>query len=97
MRGRGGVVWREGEDGEDEEARGQHQSLKAFERLTSGQMGSPETQDLRGQGRKSTACSVSAIGQKERRKEGRRGGRKGVVSPLGDSQRSGLDLELQKA
>lgn len=53
---------------------GQQQSLKAFERLTSGQMGSPETQDLREQGRKSTACIVSATGQKETRKEGRRGG-----------------------
>lgn len=82
MRGRGGVVWR-GEEGEDEEVSGRCQSLKAFERLTSDQMGSPETRDLREQGRKSTACSVSARGQKERGKEGR----KDVVSPLGDSQR----------
>lgn len=59
----------------------QHQSLKAFERLTSGQTGSPETQDLREQGRESTACSVSARGQKERRKEERRGGRKDVCEP----------------
>lgn len=74
MRGLGGVVWREGED---EEARGEWTApkSKSFERLTSGQMGSPETRDLREQGRKSTACSVSARGQKKRRKEGREGGR----------------------
>ena len=32
------------------EASVRHQSLKAFERLTSGQMGFPETRDLREQG-----------------------------------------------
>lgn len=61
-----------GEKGKDEEARGDWTApmSKSFERLTSGQMGSPKTQDLREQGRKSTACSLSAGGQKERRKEG---------------------------
>lgn len=48
-----------------------YQSFKSVKRLTSGQMGSPEIRDLREQGRKSTACSVSARGHKEKGKGGR--------------------------
>lgn len=47
-----------------------------FNRLTSGRTGSPKTRDLREQGRKSTACSEGATGQKDRRRGGvRKGGR----------------------
>lgn len=86
MRGRG-EVWRE--EGRNEQT---VPKFESFERLTSGQMGSPETRDLREQGRESTACSVSARGHKEKGKEWR----EDAVSPSGDSQRSKLRPRVAK-
>lgn len=83
-----------GGDGDDGEGKreAQKQKLKSFrERLTSGQMDSPEIQDLGDHGERVNGMQCKR--KKERRKEGRegRGGRnKDVVSPLGDSQRSSL-------
>lgn len=72
---------------------GQHQNLKAFEGLTSGQKDSPETRDLREQGEK-----VNGMQCKRKRPEGKKeGGKEGCCEPTGLSQRSGLDLELQQA
>lgn len=67
----GGVAWRE--------VGGERMAsmLENLERLTSGRLDSPETQDLGEQGRKSTACSVSARGQRKKRKGGGGGGRGG--------------------
>lgn len=56
---------------------------EAFERLTSGQMGSPETQGFEGAGEKVMQCKRNRPrGKKERREEVRRD----AVSPNGDSQ-----------
>lgn len=72
MKGWGGVVWKEGQD---EETNRQHQSLKASRDSPLVRWVLQRLRTLREQGRKSMACSVSARGQKERRKGGRIEGR----------------------
>lgn len=60
---------------------------RAFLRLTSGQMGSPETQGFKGAGQKVMQYKRNRPeGKKERREEVRRD----AVSPLSDSHRSAL-------
>lgn len=56
--GRGVCLKRRGGMRKQGEASVRHQSLKAFERLTSGQMGFPETRDLREQGGESQRHAV---------------------------------------
>lgn len=67
---------------------------EAFQRLTSGQMGSPETQGFKGAGEKVMQCKRNRRGgKKERREEVRRD----AVSPNGESQSSALRTRAAKS
>lgn len=81
MRGQGGFVRREKEHGDVKGAWIAPESVKAFAETHLWSDGFSRDSGLKGAGgRESTACSVSARGQKERRREGKEG-RKDVVSP----------------
>lgn len=96
MRGQGGVVGREGEN---EEARGEWRAPKSesFCETHLWSEGFSRDSGLKGAGEKVNGMQCKRKRPEGKKEGGKEGGRKDVVSPLGYSQRSGLNLELQEA